>query len=74
MNGEPKVLVSRASATHCRAWEDDYDHVCPLDRDHSDLVKFGPNDRDYALVLGLLRGLVSRAINAEKSGARAADN
>ena len=69
MDGEPKVLVSKASATHCRPWEDTYDHVCPLERDHSDLVKFGPNDKDYDTVLTLLQGMVQRAMNSPRCGA-----
>lgn len=54
INGEwkkegPKVkLVSRNSATHGRPFEDNNRHVRPIDRTHSNLIRFGPNDHIYS--------------------------
>lgn len=61
MDGEPRVLVNTSSATHCRPWEDISDHVCPLDRDHSSLVKFSDHDNDYETVLGVLQIMIKNA-------------
>lgn len=40
MSGPRVTLVDRFSATHGRPWETDKGFVEPIDRDHSELVKF----------------------------------
>ncbi|RYP55588.1 hypothetical protein DL771_012342 [Monosporascus sp. 5C6A] len=62
MNGPPAVLVSKASATHCRSWEDGPEHICAIARTHSEMVKFGRNDHEYENVRERLRGLAHRAV------------
>ena len=57
MSGKPVILVDRESATHGRLCDD----VLPLNRDHSDLVKFSRGCQDYEMVSGLLRRLVNDA-------------
>lgn len=47
MTGPDAILVTKPSATHCRPWEDGVEHICALDRTHSEMVKFKPNDSDY---------------------------
>ncbi|KAL7795561.1 ankyrin repeat-containing domain protein [Trichoderma afarasin] len=62
MSGEPAVLVSKASATHCRLWEDGPEHICAINRSHSEMVKFSQEDSEYEKVLGRIRSLTQRAI------------
>lgn len=58
MAGPPAVLVSKESATHGRPFGHD---VVPVDKTHSELVKFdGPGDAVYALVLHQLVGMRRR--------------
>lgn len=58
MAGPPAVLVSKESATHGRPSGHD---VVPVDKTHSELVKFdGPGDAVYALVLHQLVGMRRR--------------
>ncbi|KAF4302999.1 hypothetical protein GTA08_BOTSDO08663 [Botryosphaeria dothidea] len=58
MAGPPAVLVSKESATHGRPYGHD---VVPVDKTHSELVKFdGPGDAVYALVLHQLVGMRRR--------------
>ncbi|KAF2185930.1 hypothetical protein K469DRAFT_664957, partial [Zopfia rhizophila CBS 207.26] len=66
MTGETKVLVTMTSATHCRPWEDTQDHVCPIPRDHSNIVRFSANDNDYETVLPILQGMVERAAHCQE--------
>ncbi|KAF6513098.1 hypothetical protein HZS61_007356 [Fusarium oxysporum f. sp. conglutinans] len=47
MTGPTAVLVTKSSATYCRWWESGPEHVCPVHRTHSDMVKFGPEDPEY---------------------------
>ena len=61
MAGPPAVLVSKESALHCKPWKLGVDQVIPLNRTHSDMVKFRANDHEYDKVLGRLRTLVQRA-------------
>ncbi|KAH7318509.1 hypothetical protein B0I35DRAFT_451334 [Stachybotrys elegans] len=70
MNGPNAVLVTKASATHGRYWEDGPDHICAIDRTHSDMVKFGPQDHEYDKVLQRLLGVVRRALLAPQRRAR----
>ncbi|KAI9148687.1 Enniatin synthetase [Paramyrothecium foliicola] len=63
MDGPPTVLVSKASATHGRSWENGAEHICAVARTHSNLVKFDPHDHEYDKVRERLRGLAHRALN-----------
>jgi hypothetical protein len=54
-DGPPIIAVSRDSATHRRSNPPD---TLPVDRDHSNLVKFAEADSDYGRILGYLRDLV----------------
>lgn len=58
MNGDPVVLVDRDSATHSRPWEVDDTYIIPINRAHSDLVKFERHSDDYETVLRHLKRLV----------------
>ncbi|OTA03428.1 hypothetical protein A9Z42_0038970 [Trichoderma parareesei] len=66
MNGPPTVLVTKASAIHCRPWENDDIHVCPIARSHSEIVKFGPADSLYNGVQDRLLGLAQRAVTIQQ--------
>ena len=61
MTGPPAVLVDRESATQGRPGEITDNLVLGLDRDHSDLVKFGYKSDDYEVILGYLRDLLHGA-------------
>ncbi|KAL7900031.1 hypothetical protein HDV63DRAFT_370169 [Trichoderma sp. SZMC 28014] len=61
MTGPTTVLVTKSSATHCRPWEDGAEHICAINRTHSEMVKFGPHDADYKNVRERLSGLCRRA-------------
>lgn len=58
MAGPKKVLVDRFSATRPRLWES---HEEPLNRTHSDIVKFSGQDVDCERVLYKLRDIASKA-------------
>ena len=60
MTGDRKLLVDPFSAKHPRHWEPELHHE-PLDRTHSDLVKFSAGDPDYERVKFILRDIVSKA-------------
>ncbi|KFA45618.1 hypothetical protein S40293_08631, partial [Stachybotrys chartarum IBT 40293] len=60
MTGPKEILVTTASATHCRSWEQSVAHICPIARCHGDLVKFTPNDNEYDKVLERLKALAGR--------------
>ncbi|VUC29568.1 unnamed protein product [Clonostachys rosea] len=62
MNGPPAILVTKSSATHCRPWENGPEHICAIARTHSNMVRFGPQDHEYANVRERLRGLARRAL------------
>ena len=51
MDGPPAVLVDRHSATHSREWESDGQFIQPVNRNHSELVKFSNHDDEYQTVL-----------------------
>ena len=55
MSGKPTVLVNSASATHSRPWELEERYVQPINRTHSDLVKFAKQDQDYEIIRGHLQ-------------------
>jgi protein SERAC1 len=54
MSGPPAVLVDRHSATHGREWESDGQFIQPVNRNHSELVKFSNRDDEYQTVLRYL--------------------
>jgi hypothetical protein len=62
MDGDPKFLVDRSSATD-GYWDDGAHNCLPLDKDHSHLVKFKPHDEHYPAVLAALKRMVATAIN-----------
>lgn len=64
MEGPEKVLVTKASATHCRPWEDQEEHICAVSRTHSGMVKFGLQDDEYDKALQRIKGLTIRALAA----------
>ncbi|KAK4080934.1 hypothetical protein Trihar35433_2039 [Trichoderma harzianum] len=61
MTGPAAVLVSKSSATHCREWENGPQFICAINRTHSEMVKFGPEDDEYEKVVELIQGLVREA-------------
>lgn len=63
MEGEPKeILVDLDSATDGELWTLSHVNTHPLNRNHSDLVKFSsPNDADFQRVLNVLTKLVDDA-------------
>lgn len=67
MSGEPAVLVSKSSATYCRRWEDGPEHICAINRSHSEMVKFSQEDSEYEKVLGRIKSLTQRAIITQRS-------
>ncbi|KAK0620758.1 hypothetical protein B0T14DRAFT_481818 [Immersiella caudata] len=71
MTGPDAVLVTKASATHCRPWEDGTEHICAVARTHSEMVKFGPQDHEYDKVRETLRALVRRALTSRYRLSRA---
>jgi len=62
MTGPPALLVTKASATHCRPWENRPEHIYPISRSHSEMVKFGKHNDEYEKVVQRLIGLARRAI------------
>ncbi|KAL7785260.1 hypothetical protein V8C37DRAFT_419985 [Trichoderma ceciliae] len=66
MIGPAAVLVSKSSATHCRPWEDGPQYICAIDRTHSEMVKFGPEDHEYEKVIGRIESLARRALTARR--------
>jgi protein SERAC1 len=61
MNGPPAVLVDRHSATHGREWESDGQFIQPVNRNHSELVKFSNRDDEYQTVLRYLSTFTKNA-------------
>jgi hypothetical protein len=67
MGGPPAVLVDSHSATHGREWESDGRYIQPINRNHSELVKYSQHDEEYRTVLRHLstfRQNASRVIRA----------
>ena len=62
MTGTPSLLVDMISATHSRPWETDKRLAMPLNRTHSDLVKFSKYDEDYECVLKKLKTILKQAV------------
>ena len=46
--GPSAKLVDRNSATHGRPFERDNQHIQPIARTHSNLIRFGPKDHIYS--------------------------
>ena len=65
MTGPCEVLVTQPSATHCRPWEGGPEHICPINRTHSEMVKFGLEDAEYEKVLKRIQDLVARALQSQ---------
>ena len=61
MTGPLQVLVDPSSAIQGRHWEDKDPFIVPINRIHSELVKFSKHDHDYQLVLVCLRGFLKEA-------------
>ncbi|KAJ4865462.1 ankyrin repeats (3 copies) domain-containing protein [Trichoderma breve] len=59
--GPAAVLVSKSSATHCREWENGPQFICAINRTHSEMVKFRPEDDEYEKVMAFIQGLVREA-------------
>jgi hypothetical protein len=66
MDGPPAVLVGRHSATHGREWESDGRLIQPVNRNHSELVKFSKYDDEYQTVLRHLSTFRNEACNVIK--------
>ncbi|VUC33473.1 unnamed protein product [Clonostachys rosea] len=54
ITGKSVVLVDKASATHGRPWEMNTQFIIPIQRTHSDLVKFDNPSPEYEKVRGCL--------------------
>ncbi|KAK1762028.1 hypothetical protein QBC33DRAFT_582006 [Phialemonium atrogriseum] len=61
MTGPIAALVTKSSATHCRPWESGPQHICAINRTHSEMVKFGPQDEEYDKAVQRIEGLIRRA-------------
>jgi hypothetical protein len=61
MEGPNVILVGKASATHGRHWESGAHHIHPINRDHSQLMKFKANDEVYDRLLSTLEEFVKDA-------------
>ncbi|KFY26104.1 hypothetical protein V493_04270 [Pseudogymnoascus sp. VKM F-4281 (FW-2241)] len=73
MDGPRTILVSKASATHSRHWENEAHHIHPIYRDHSRLVKFKPNDEVYDRLCCTLKEFVRDASVVNSGSAIEAD-
>lgn len=62
MTGPGALLVNRTSATNCRRWEDRIGNIRAINRTHSDMVKFGPEDDNYEDVCRKLRDITWKAV------------
>ncbi|KAH6971767.1 hypothetical protein BKA56DRAFT_494822 [Ilyonectria sp. MPI-CAGE-AT-0026] len=62
MRGPQAILVTKSSATHCRSWEDGAEHICAIARNHSNMVKFEPQDPEYYKAFGKIKGLAHRGL------------
>ena len=65
MIGPAKILVSSSSATHNRPWEIEPQHAQPINRSHSEMVKFTSEyDKYYKITSHFLKNL---SIAAQKA-------
>ncbi|KAK2591555.1 hypothetical protein QQS21_010748 [Conoideocrella luteorostrata] len=67
MDGPRTVLVTKASATHCRASEYDSQHQSAIARSHSEMVKYGRHDHEYDKVKVKLQLVAQRAIATDSA-------
>jgi hypothetical protein len=67
MTGPPAVLVTKSSATQCRPWETGAEFICPILRNHSEIVKFNSQDIEYDKVIECLKKLAGRALSPQPS-------
>jgi len=58
MKGSPVVLVNKESATHSRPSETAARFILPINRAHSEIVKFERFSDDYECVLACIRELL----------------
>ncbi|KAF4342119.1 kinesin light chain 1 [Fusarium beomiforme] len=65
MSGPRICLVTKSSATHCRAWESGPEHMCATARTHSEMVKFGPHDHEYQKARDRILSLTRRAMSVQ---------
>jgi hypothetical protein len=68
MGGPDAILVTKSSATHCRHWEGGAEHICAINRTHSEMVKFEREDDEYEKVSQILKRLAQRALQARGRG------
>ena len=62
MKGPKELLVSIPSATHCIPEVDKRGHMCAIDREHSEIVKYAQHDSVYDPVKQQLQEIVARAV------------
>ncbi|KFA66966.1 hypothetical protein S40285_09524, partial [Stachybotrys chlorohalonatus IBT 40285] len=62
LTGPSAVLVPQTSATHCRHWETGEEYICAINRTHSEMVKFGPEDDEYEKARARISHLVRWAL------------
>jgi hypothetical protein len=63
MEGPMEVLVSISSATQSRGpWKSSQQYLQPVDRSHSEMVKYGPDDEYYRLVKEQLDNIDDMAV------------
>ncbi|TGJ81637.1 hypothetical protein E0Z10_g7128 [Xylaria hypoxylon] len=67
MKGPPAVLVTKQSATHYHTGDQGLGRICAINRTHSEMVKFGPEDPEYDRALPQIKGLAQRALKAHRS-------
>jgi hypothetical protein len=60
MSGPTAILVDRDSARNGREWEQAINDI-PVNRNHSELVKFHRHEEDYEWISSRLRPFVIRA-------------
>ncbi|KAL6790837.1 hypothetical protein J3E68DRAFT_443089, partial [Trichoderma sp. SZMC 28012] len=61
--GPAAVLVSKSSATQCLGGRTGPQYICAIDRTHSEMVKFGPEDDAYEQARGRIQSLARDALN-----------
>lgn len=67
MNGPFTILVPPQSAMHCRPLENGQDNTFPINRAHSEMVKFGLEDDVYEKVVERVKTMAQRAPSNVKS-------
>lgn len=68
ITGPEAFLVTKASATYCRPLEDSEEHICPLPKNHSELVKFDEDEHCCNIVLQKIQNFTKRAIGGRERG------